>query len=90
MFVRDVFERDYGRLFDVHKMGSTVWSPLAGGILTGKYNEGGIPTGARWNTFNENSYLKGVWNSYFSEGKKENLIKILKGLNALATELGMT
>ena len=30
-------------------MGLTVWSPLAGGILTGKYNDG-IPTGSRGDT----------------------------------------
>jgi len=29
-----------------HGMGFTVWSPLAGGILTGKYNDG-IPKGSR-------------------------------------------
>lgn len=43
MFVRERFEAEYARLFDVHKMGSTVWSPLCGGILTGKYNDGVVP-----------------------------------------------
>jgi len=90
MFVREVFEKDYGRLFDIHRMGSTVWSPLCGGLLTGKYNEGGVPEGARWNTFNENSYLKGVWDNYFAGEKKEKLVKILKGLAALAAELGIS
>jgi len=42
MIFRDSFEKDYGRLFDLYKMGSTVWSPLCGGILTGKYNDGNI------------------------------------------------
>lgn len=90
MFVRDSFEKDYGRLFDIHKMGSTVWSPLCGGILTGKYNEGGIPEGARWNTFNENPYLKGVWNKFFEGTKKDALVKILKGLATIAAEIGAT
>jgi aryl-alcohol dehydrogenase-like predicted oxidoreductase len=30
-----------------HGMGFTVWSPLAQGILTGKYNDGKIPKGSR-------------------------------------------
>lgn len=90
MFVRDRLEADYARLFDRTRMGTTVWSPLAGGILTGKYNIGGIPSGTRWETFSENSYLKGVWDNYFAPEKKDKLIKILTGLEALAKELGMT
>lgn len=41
--VREKFELDFARLFSLYKMGSTVWSPLAGGILTGKYNDGNVP-----------------------------------------------
>jgi len=33
-------------LFDKYKYGTTVWSPLAGGFLTGKYIDG-IPVGSR-------------------------------------------
>ncbi|EAR82827.1 aldo/keto reductase family oxidoreductase (macronuclear) [Tetrahymena thermophila SB210] len=90
MFVRQKFEVDYARLFDKARMGSTVWSPLAGGILTGKYNIGGIPSGARWEAFNEDFYLQGVWESYFAADKKEKLIKLLTSLESLAKELGMT
>ncbi|KAL4498559.1 hypothetical protein ABPG72_019677 [Tetrahymena utriculariae] len=90
MFVRESFEKDYGRLFDIHKLGSTVWSPLCGGILTGKYNQGGIPSGTRWDTFNEYPYLKRVWDSYFAEDKKEKLVKILTGLAEIAKELNIT
>jgi len=46
MLVRKKFEVDFGNLFDHHRMGSTVWSPLAGGLLTGKYNEA-VPEGSR-------------------------------------------
>ncbi|KAL4429705.1 hypothetical protein ABPG74_001391 [Tetrahymena malaccensis] len=90
MFVRDRFEADYANLFDKTRMGTTVWSPLAGGILTGKYNVGGIPSGARWDTFSENAFLKGIWNNYFAPDKKDKLIKILTSLEALAKELGMS
>ncbi len=31
-------------------MGIVVWSPLAGGMLTGKYNDGGVPSGSRADT----------------------------------------
>lgn len=43
MFWRTSFEKDYRRVFGEYKYGSTIWSPLAGGLLTGKYNEGVVP-----------------------------------------------
>jgi len=42
-------EVDYRRLFDVYKMGTTIWGPLAGGFLTGKYNQGVKPEDSRMN-----------------------------------------
>lgn len=47
LFVRDRFEVEYGHLFDNFRMGTTIWSPLAGGILTGKYCEE-IPSESRF------------------------------------------
>ena len=43
---RDRVEREYARLYAEHGMGTTVWSPLASGVLTGKYAEG-VPVGSR-------------------------------------------
>ncbi len=48
MFVRERFEKDYARLFKEYGYGSTTWSPLASGLLTGKYNQG-IPADSRGN-----------------------------------------
>lgn len=48
MLARPRFEKEYRRLFSEYKFGTTIWSPLAGGILTGKYNEGNIPEGSRY------------------------------------------
>lgn len=47
MLVRKDFEVDFETLFDKHKYGATVWSPLAGGFLTGKYLDGQFPEGSR-------------------------------------------
>lgn len=41
-------ENDYLNLFDHYGMGTTVWSPLAGGTLTGKYLDS-IPEESRAN-----------------------------------------
>jgi voltage-dependent potassium channel beta subunit len=43
---RERFEVEYRPLFDKYGLGTTVWSPLASGALTGKYLEG-IPEGSR-------------------------------------------
>jgi voltage-dependent potassium channel beta subunit len=45
---RDRVEKEYARLFDEYGMGLTTWSPLASGILTGKYLDG-VPEGSRLN-----------------------------------------
>jgi len=47
MIYRDRFEVEYGHLFDKYRLGSTIWSPLAGGLLTGKYNQGECLEGTR-------------------------------------------
>jgi len=46
LFEREKVEREYQRLYDAYGMGTTIWSPLASGVLTGKY-EKGIPKGSR-------------------------------------------
>jgi len=46
MFHRQVFEVEYARLFSDYGYGTTTWSPLASGLLTGKYNDG-VPEGSR-------------------------------------------
>ncbi len=46
MLHREKMEKEFLPLFRDFKLGTTVWSPLASGILSGKYNEG-IPQGSR-------------------------------------------
>jgi voltage-dependent potassium channel beta subunit len=43
---RDRVEKEYARLYGDIGLGTTTWSPLASGLLTGKYNAG-IPPGSR-------------------------------------------
>ena len=37
MLERNKVDNEYSDLFKMHKLGTTIWSPLKGGILTGKY-----------------------------------------------------
>lgn len=46
LFRRDRVEKEYVRLYRDIGLGTTTWSPLASGLLSGKYNEG-IPAGSR-------------------------------------------
>ena len=40
-------EKEYLPLFEKYKMGTTIWSPLASGLLSGKYLGGKVPEGSR-------------------------------------------
>lgn len=46
LFERTKVEKDYLQLYRSFGLGTTIWSPLASGLLTGKYNDG-IPEGSR-------------------------------------------
>ncbi|MCP4299459.1 MAG: aldo/keto reductase [Gammaproteobacteria bacterium] len=46
LFQRHRFGPEYERLYQDYGYGSTTWSPLASGLLTGKYNEG-VPSDSR-------------------------------------------
>ncbi|HET7404395.1 MAG TPA: aldo/keto reductase [Usitatibacter sp.] len=46
LFHRERVEREYARLYDDLGLGLTTWSPLASGLLTGKYRSG-VPAGSR-------------------------------------------
>lgn len=46
MLHRERVEKEYAPLYETVGLGTTIWSPLAGGMLTGKYNNG-IPADSR-------------------------------------------
>jgi len=47
MFTRDRVEKEYLSIYrQPYGIGTTIWSPLCSGVLTGKYNKG-IPEGSR-------------------------------------------
>jgi len=71
-------------LYENYGLGTTIWSPLASGILTGKYNEG-IPSDSRLNLPNY-QWLKDFW---FDEEGKKKLEKVRK-LTQLSKEVGIS
>lgn len=78
---RDKVEAEFRPLYERYGLGLTIFSPLASGILTGKYNEG-IPSDSRLN-LPDYKWLKDMWTS--QEGK-EKLEKVRK-LTQLSEEL---
>ncbi|KJE97207.1 K+ channel protein [Capsaspora owczarzaki ATCC 30864] len=47
IFARERVEHEYSNLYRDYGLGTTIWSPLASGILTGKYSQGKFPEGSR-------------------------------------------
>lgn len=56
---RQKMEHEYHMIFKTVGMGTTIWSPLASGLLTGKYNNG-IPEGSRF-ALEGFDWLKDQW-----------------------------
>ena len=46
LLTRDRVEKEYARLYEDIGLGTTIWSPLASGLLTGKYRDG-VPQDSR-------------------------------------------
>lgn len=81
MFEREKIEKDYLLLFRDYGMGTTIWSPLASGLLSGKYNNG-FPTDTRLNI----EGLEWLKDRTLSEQRIEKV----RQLTALALDLGIT
>ena len=82
MFHRERVEKEYAPLYGEYGMGTTIWSPLASGLLTGKYNDGD-PGDTRLS-------LKGYeWlKEAFSNEEAKQRLEAVKKLAAVASDLG--
>ncbi len=84
MFHRERFEVEYAPLYEEIGLGTTIWSPLASGLLTGKYNKG-MPEGTR-GTLKGYEFLQ---DRLAGEKAQENIKKVGQ-LMPIADELGCT
>lgn len=78
---REKMEKEYFDIFRTVGMGTTIWSPLASGLLTGKYNNG-IPEGSRF-ALEGFDWLVKRWM------EEEKLAKVQR-LTEYASELGVS
>lgn len=84
MFNRDKVEREYTHLYKEIGLGTTIWSPLASGLLTGKY-QNGIPKGSRL-SMSGYDWLKEEYESAEGRAKLEKV----RLLQPVAEELNCT
>ena len=78
---RDKVDKEYKRLYEDIGLGTTIWSPLSSGLLTGKYMNG-VPEGSRA-TLPGYEWLKGMLTD---EGRN----KKVADLKVIADELGVS
>jgi voltage-dependent potassium channel beta subunit len=82
---RERVEREYAPLYASRDgLGTTVWSPLASGLLTGKYNDG-IPEGSR---LAEEGWLREAFQKD-PQGWEKRLARV-KALGRIADELDVS
>lgn len=80
-FARNRVEAEYAPLYKLYNYGTTVWSPLAQGVLTGKYNDG-VPADSRFGTV-----AKRAASMFNKPEMKANIEKVRK-LTTIAERLG--
>lgn len=78
LFERNKMENEYRMVFNTVGMGTTTWSPLASGLLSGKYNDG-IPENSRF-AIQGFDWLKDRW-------IKDGFIDKVKQLAQLAKDI---
>ena len=83
LFHRARFEKEYGALYETPGLGTTIWSPLASGILTGKYTAG-IPKGTRLDA----PGMEWLRDMILNDPAAKNKIAAVPKLDAIAKELG--
>ena len=84
MFHRERVEKEYAQLYSQIGLGTTIWSPLAGGLLTGKYSDG-IPGTSRA-TLTQHQWLRPQFEGEEAEIRKEKVRK----LTPIADEMGIS
>ena len=85
MLERDRVEREYARLYEEIGLGTTIWSPLGSGLLTGKYDDGKAPEESRANVRG----MEWIRSRLIGEEAKKT-IPIVKALKDVADDLGCT
>jgi len=82
MFARQKVEQEYSYLYKTIGLGTTTWSPLASGLLTGKYNDG-FPADSRA-SLEDYKWLK----EQLQSQEVQEQIRKIRELGVIASDLG--
>lgn len=88
MFTRERVEGEYRPLYTNYGYGTTIWSPLASGILSGKYNDLKVPEGSRLG-IKEDQFMVAFKEKLSTEEGRLQIEKV-KAAGEIAKELGCT
>jgi voltage-dependent potassium channel beta subunit len=87
LFERNKVENEYLQIFKNEGLGTTIWSPLAAGLLTGKYNDG-IPADSRL-AIQGFDWLNDRWMTDDKISKVKSLALLAKDLNVTLPALSI-
>jgi voltage-dependent potassium channel beta subunit len=87
MFERHKVENDFLEIYKNVGLGTTIWSPLAAGLLTGKYNDG-IPDGSRFQ-LEGLEWLRDRWIMQDKIKKVQQLAALAKALQVSTASLSI-
>jgi aryl-alcohol dehydrogenase-like predicted oxidoreductase len=87
MFERQKMENEFLGIFNTVGLGTTIWSPMASGLLSGKYNEG-LPKNSRL-TMKGFEWLAERWLTKDKLDKVMKLAKLAKELNVSLPQLSI-
>jgi voltage-dependent potassium channel beta subunit len=85
LFHRARVEKEYGPLYESPGLGTTIWSPLASGLLTGKYNAG-VPQDTRLGT----PGMEWLRDMILQDPAAKKKIAAVPAIAAIAKELGVS
>ncbi|KAK9792755.1 hypothetical protein WJX73_007730 [Symbiochloris irregularis] len=88
LFERTKIEKDFRPLFKQYGLGTTIWSPLASGLLSGKYSKDHVPPGSR---FSLEKYKASGERKLVEENlsKVDQLKKVAERLGASVAQLSL-
>lgn len=89
LLARERVEKEYRWLYEAHGLGLTIFSPLKGGVLTGKYNDAKAPPPGTRLADSEDGYIKGLRKTVGDETWNRQLEQTA-ALKPVAEELGIS
>jgi aryl-alcohol dehydrogenase-like predicted oxidoreductase len=89
LLARERVEKEYRWLYDAHGLGLTVFSPLKGGVLTGKYNDAAAPPEGSRLAESKDGYVQKLKKTVGDDTWQRQLDQVA-ALKPVAEELGIS